>query len=73
MLLVPCHVEGTRVLHLSHTALVVEALCGIEADAHEAPDLAVICEECLEHALFLGADVGAFVEIALPQRLPLAA
>ena len=26
--------------------MVAEALCGIEADADEAPDLAVICEEC---------------------------
>ena len=54
MLLEPAHAEGTRVVHLTHTTLVVEALCGEPADLHGEPDLAVLCDDCLEHARALG-------------------
>ena len=48
MLLEPGYAEGTRVVHLTHTTLVVEALCGEQAELHGEPDLAVLCDECLE-------------------------
>ena len=74
MLLGACHIAGTRTLHLSHTTLVAEALCGIEADHHGEPDLATICQECLEHAVSLGADISLwFDEATNTLLLPLAA
>ncbi len=78
MLLEPAHAEGTRVVHLTHTTLVVEALCGEVADLHGEPDLPVLCEACLEHARHLGVDVGVWVtalEItnSIDVPLPLAA
>ena len=38
MLLEPGYAEGTRVVHLTHTTLVVEALCGEQAELHGEPD-----------------------------------
>jgi hypothetical protein len=74
VLLAACHVAGTRTLHLSHTTLVVEALCGIEADRHGEPDLAMICEECLEQAVSLGVDISLWFDQATNTLLlPLAA
>jgi|KBSMisStaDraftv2_1062788.scaffolds.fasta_scaffold2103217_1 hypothetical protein len=74
VLLAACHGAGTRTLHLSHTTLVVEALCGIEADHHGEPDLAMICDQCLEQALLLGADISLWFDQATNrQLLPLAA
>ena len=78
MLLEPAHAEGTRVVHLTHTTLVVEALCGESADLHGEPDLAVLCDDCLEHARALGVDVEMWilevqVERQIDVPLPLAA
>jgi len=74
MLLEPAHAEGTRVVHLTHTTLVVEALCGDPTGLHGEPDLAVLCDECLEHARALGVDVDVWVtEVHIDVHLPLAA
>jgi hypothetical protein len=51
------HLKGTRVVHLTHTTLVLEGLCGDAVDLHGEPDLAVICLECLELARAVGADL----------------
>jgi hypothetical protein len=78
MNLQPAHADGTRVVHLTHTTLVVEALCGELTDVHGEPDLAVLCDECLEHARLMGVDVEIWlsrVEIVVEAdaQLPLAA
>ena len=74
MLLEPAHAGGTRVVHLTHTTLVVEALCGEPVDLHGEPDLAVLCDDCLEHAQALGVDVEIWItEIQIDVQLPLAA
>ena len=74
MLLEPGYAEGTRVVHLTHTTLVVEALCGEPAGLHGEPDLAVLCDECLEHARALGIDIEVWVtEVQIDVQLPLAA
>jgi hypothetical protein len=74
MLLEPAHAEGTRVVHLTHTTLVVEALCGEVADLHGEPDLAVLCNECLEHARAFGVSVEIRItEVQIDLQLPLAA
>ena len=74
MVLEPAHAEGTRVVHLTHTTLVVEALCGEQAELHGEPDLAVLCDECLEHARALGVAVKIRItEVHIDVQLPLAA
>ena len=74
MLLEPGYAEGTRVVHLTHTTLIVEALCGEPAGLHGEPDLAVLCDECLEHASALGIDIEVWVtEVQIDVQLPLAA
>jgi hypothetical protein len=74
MLLEPGYAEGTRVVHLTHTTLIVEALCGEPAGLHGEPDLAVLCDECLEHARALGIDIAVWVtEVQIDVQLPLAA
>ena len=74
MLLEPGYAEGTRVVHLTHTTLVVEALCGEQAELHGEPDLAVLCDECLEHARALGVAVEIRItEVHIDVQLPLAA
>jgi hypothetical protein len=74
MLLEPAHAEGTRVVHLTHTTLVVEALCGEPVALHGEPDLAVLCDECLEHACALGVDIEVWItEVQIDVQLPLAA
>jgi hypothetical protein len=74
MLLEPGYAEGTRVVHLTHTTLVVEALCGEQAEFHGEPDLGVLCDECLEHARLLGVEVEIRVtEVHIDVHLPLAA
>ena len=67
-----------RVVHFTHTTLVVEALCGEVADRHGEPDLSVLCEECLEHARLLGVDIEVWVTrvettVEIDLSLPLAA
>jgi hypothetical protein len=77
MLLEPGYAEGTQTVHLTHTTLVVEALCGGLADLHGEPDLPVLCDECLDHALLLGVDVQVWLTVAENDdpatQLPLAA
>lgn len=78
MLLEPGYAEGTRAVHLTHTTLFAEALCGELTDRHGEPDLPVLCGECLEHARLLGVDIEVWVttvEIATETsvQLPLAA
>ena len=74
MLLEPAHAEGTRVVHLTHTTLVVEALCGEVVDLHGEPDLAILCDACLEHAGALGVSVEIRItEMQIDLQLPLAA
>jgi len=74
MLLAPCHAAGTRVLHLSHTTLIAEALCGTMVDNDGEPDTPVVCDDCLEQSLARGLDLSLWVRIASrPQELRLAA
>jgi hypothetical protein len=41
------HASGSRIVHLTHTSLVADALCGeIGIDRLGEPDLAIVCEEC---------------------------
>jgi len=68
------HNESSSTLHLTHTSLLAEALCGEEVSHHGEPELALICERCLAEADAAGADVSLWlerVEVVLP--LPLAA
>jgi len=74
MPLEPGYAEGTRVVHLTHTTLVAEALCGEPTELHGELDLAVLCDECLEHARALGVDIEVWVtEVQIDVQLPLAA
>jgi hypothetical protein len=72
VILRPGHVDGERIVHLTHTSIVVEALCGVVVDSDGEPDLAVICDACLElaeeHLHEATAQAGP-----PPERLPLAA
>ena len=74
MQLQPAHVAETRIVHLTHTTLVIESLCGEQADIHGEPDLPVLCDECFVIALRAGADVSSWLtDIAGEVVLPLAA
>lgn len=57
------HAEGSSVVHLTHTMLVVEALCGeaVPLDGH--PELAVLCDECDLLAREAGGDPQAWVKL----------
>jgi hypothetical protein len=75
-MLEPGYAEGTRGVHLTHTTLVVEALCGEPVVLHGEPDLGLIlmCDECLELARARGADPSVWVtEVEVEMRLRLAA
>lgn len=74
MLLQPGHREGGRTVHLTYTSLVEVALCGEVVDLDGEPDLAVICEDCLQLARAAGVDVSIWVaEVDVAVTLPLAA
>jgi hypothetical protein len=74
MLLQPAYAAGTRILHLTHTSLIVESLCGEEVGFHGEPDLAVICDECIAIAVVAGADASSWLpDIVRESVLPLAA
>ena len=74
MLLEPGHAEGTRVVHLTHTTLLSEGLCGEPAGLHGEPDLPVMCDACLDHARVLGVDIEIWItELQIGVPLPLAA
>jgi hypothetical protein len=74
VLLRPGHCEEGRIVHLTHTSLFDEGLCGEPVTLDGEPDLAVVCPECLEIALAAGVDVSAWVaDIELSVTLPLAA
>ncbi len=68
MLLHAGHVDGTRIVHLTHTRLCAEGLCGETVELDGEPDLALICDECLELAVVAGVDVTVWV--ALPETSP---
>jgi hypothetical protein len=74
MIVEPGHADGTRTVHLTHTTLVVVALCGETIDSHDHPDLAVLCDECFALAQAEGADVSLWMtEIQVEALLSLAA
>jgi hypothetical protein len=74
MLLQPAHLAGTRIVHVTHTTLVVEALCGEAVDLHGEPDLPVICGDCLELARAARADISLWIaEVEIQTGLLLAA
>ena len=82
MLLASAHAEGMRVVHVTHTTLVLEALCGEQVAFHDEPELSVVCDECLELARALGADLETWVsgagvqsdaQVESDAQLPLAA
>ena len=56
MLLQPGHIDGDRVVHLTHTTLMVEAVCGEPITHHGQPHDAVACSACFEIVLELGLD-----------------
>ena len=68
------HSGGSRTVHLTHTTLVVEALCGESIGFHGEPDLAVVCVECLEVAVSFDIDVSGWSgESLVVVHFPLAA
>jgi hypothetical protein len=64
VLLVTAHTDGLTVVHLTHTALVHEGICGEPVTHHGEPDLATICDDCLTFALALGEDVSVWYRVA---------
>jgi hypothetical protein len=57
MRLEPGYVDGAPVVHLTHTTLLTEALCGgAVLDCAGEPDLAVMCDECDRIGRGAGAD-----------------
>ena len=60
-------------LHLSHTRLLAESLCGTTVDLDGEPELPMICDDCLQHATALGADVGQWFDDRDTPQLLLAA
>ena len=42
----PGYLGEERIVHLTITTLVAEALCGTTVDADGEPDLPLLCEEC---------------------------
>ena len=42
----PGYLGEERIVHLTISTLVAEALCGTTVDADGEPDLALLCEEC---------------------------
>lgn len=63
MLLQPGHIEGERTVHMTHTSLVAESLCGEQVSLDGEPDLATVCADCLELARAAGADVSAWARV----------
>jgi hypothetical protein len=63
VLLVTAHTDGLAVVHLTHTTLVHEGVCGEPVTHHGEPDLAVICEDCLAAALALDEDVSLWYRV----------
>jgi hypothetical protein len=61
----PGFCAGSAVVHLTHTTLVSDALCGCEPVAFDGePELAVICDECDRIASELGGDRAAWMRVA---------
>jgi hypothetical protein len=68
------HHEGSPTLHLTHTTLFAEALCGARVSLQGEPEHALICEHCLAEADAAGADVSLWLErVEVVVALPLAA
>jgi hypothetical protein len=51
------------VVHLTHTTLVGDALCGAEVASLGFPDLAVICGECDQLAVEAGGDRAEWLKL----------
>lgn len=75
MLLQPGYLDDAHVVHLTHTSIVHEALCGVTVVWHGAPDLSVVCDACLAEALAAHLDAGEWVRAgeSEPLVLPIAA
>ena len=57
------HAEGSSVVHLTHTTLVIEAMCGASVSLDGHPELAVLCEDCDLLAREAGGDQQAWVRV----------
>lgn len=76
MRLTPGYLDGAWTVHLTHTSLVHEALCGALVDCDGEPDGARICLECAELSLAHEtglSDVPAPADLLPVEPLPLAA
>lgn len=74
MLLEPGFADGATIVHLTHTTLVAEALCGEKVVWHGEPDGALICPDCDELARFAETDHAAWLaEAQVAPTLGLAA
>ena len=69
----PAHVDGSRVVHLTRTTLLVEALCGEIVALDGRPDPAVICDECDLLAREAGGDAESWVAMVAVIELRAAA
>ena len=67
------HVETSRIVHLSQTSFLTEALCGEPVGLDGEPDLAVICEDCDRLAREAGGDPDGWVADVADVRLELRA
>jgi hypothetical protein len=61
--------QGSSLVHLTHTTLSLDALCGHgePIEFHGEPDLAVICEDCDRIGRELAADPGGWMRITTTQ------
>jgi hypothetical protein len=61
--------QGSSVVHLTHTTLSLDALCGHDEPIgfHGEPDLAVICEDCDRIGRELAGDPAGWMRITTTQ------
>ena len=65
MRLVPGYVDGFAIVHLTHTTLSDEALCGeAVVDVEGEPDLATVCEECDRIGRKVGQDQDEWARVS---------
>jgi hypothetical protein len=65
MRLVPGYVDGSAIVHLTHTTLSDEALCGeAVVDVDGEPDLAIVCEECDRIGREVGQDQDEWARVS---------
>ena len=48
--------DGSAIVHLTHTTLVADALCGAGVAFTGTPDLGILCEDCDRLAAAAGGD-----------------